>query len=288
MYWWTPVGFLISALVISLVLTTFSYNLSASSTATTFPNGPASVQFVGGSVSGIPILEDCGLLENNGTLWSYKNQTSTHDLLVSVMSSSQIPTVIVANQSSVPLSSSASGVFGFGVNQSNNNLMNTVYERWFSSHPSATNFTFGIALNSPNQNSTDAGVLHWTGLDQSAYTGDIAWVNSTSSTSSSSPSSWFVEMDALAFSSFDSPVTGGPCTTIVDLVYPNISLPQNLARQIREYFSLHSREQLISTIFKTLASPGLSFSLRRIWSIGRCHVQRKPISTSLSADRPSR
>jgi hypothetical protein len=136
----------------------------------------------------------------------------------------------VANQTNLSLSSSTSGIFGVGVNGT---VLDTPFSRWFSQHPSATNFTFGMALNPPLQNSIDAGVLHWTALDPSAYTGDISFVDTILPTSSDSPSAWFVQMDNWTFQSVEGQTSRGPCMTIVDPIYPNISLPQDWANEIR-------------------------------------------------------
>ena len=144
--------------------------------------------------------------------------------------------MLVADQTNATFSSRMSGVFGLGTTSAaGNNTSDTLYGQYFIRNPSATNFTFGMALNSPQQNSTDAGILHWTETNPSAYTGEITWKNTTAYDSTSGPSDWVIEMDEWTLQAEGHQTSGPACITIIDLFYPQIYLPLNLIREICQY-----------------------------------------------------
>lgn len=108
---------------------------------------------------------------------------------------------------------------------------------WLANNPTQTNFSYGLALNSPNDassSSNDAGVLHWLAPDENSYEGDITWKTLIASNSSSTVNAdSFVEMDSWNFQGDNvniSAYTG--LLTVVDPLFNDLVFPQNEARTI--------------------------------------------------------
>ncbi|KAJ7037450.1 aspartic peptidase domain-containing protein [Mycena alexandri] len=193
-----------------------SYNPSASSSVQQLPQAQ-NVSTLNGTASGAVVREYCGLLQSNGSAWVYPNQTVT-----------------VANQSASFFSPGVSGMIGVGLAP----FVDSPAANWLAQNPTQPTFSFGMALNSPSNFSTDGGVLHWLQPDPSFYQGDIAWKPMLAANASipSNRSSWFVEMDAWSVSggssSFNISQSGTELLTLLDPFYSTIVFPQSSARAI--------------------------------------------------------
>jgi hypothetical protein len=158
-------------------------------------------------------------------------------------------------------------------------INDTVYGKWTFQHPSITNFTFGMALSPPGQNMTEAGVLHWSKLDQPSYTGDITWVNTTSSNETDVPSSaWMAQMESWTFNSGTSMYSGGPCITLLDPYYPQIFLPQNVSHEICQSL-LFDLLKTIAISYNSLLVSGIPGAVSQISS--DIEVWQLPCSTTI-------
>ncbi|KAJ7139499.1 aspartic peptidase domain-containing protein [Mycena epipterygia] len=193
-----------------------SYNPSASSSVQQLPQSQ-NVSTLNGTASGTLVRENCGLLQSNGSAWSYPNQT-----------------VAVANQSSAFFAPGVSGMFGMGLAP----FADTPAANWLARNPAQANFSYGMALNPPSNVSGDGGVLHWLQPDPSFYEGDVAWKTMLAANASvpSNMSSWFVEMDAWSVSggpsAFNISQSGTQLLTFLDPFYASIVFPQGAARAI--------------------------------------------------------
>ena len=157
-----------------------------------------------------------------------------------------IDTVVVANSSTVAFSGSTSGIIGLGTNQNGDGesiFRDTVFGGWMSRNPGRTNFSFGLALNPPNGQSDDGGVIHWVVPDTSFIDGqasfkDVQPTNSTPGIGSDNTGQngngvttvvpqgdWAVELDGWAASVGSAQVANSTATTaIIEVYYPNIYL----------------------------------------------------------------
>ncbi|KAJ7451146.1 aspartic peptidase domain-containing protein [Mycena latifolia] len=193
-----------------------SYNPSASSSVQQLPQ-TQNVSTLSGAASGTLVRENCGLLQSNGSAWSYPNQTIT-----------------VASQSASFFSPGVSGFLGMGMAP----FADTPAANWLARNPAQANFSYGMALNAPSNFSGDGGVLHWLQPDQSFYEGEVAWKTMIAPNPSvpSNLSSWFVEMDAWSVSggpsSFNISQSGTQLLTFLDPFYSSIVFPQSAARAI--------------------------------------------------------
>ena len=206
--------------------------MSASPSAQPLHSGLQNASLLNGNLSGQAITENCGIVKKDGSLWSYTNQTSANHHFIPTRRFSGLFTVVVANDTNLPFTSSVSGVFGLGTNGYSGQLSDTVFGRWFPLHPNATNFTYGMALNFPPQ-TADAGTLHWTASDSSAFAGDISWISTVSADSSYQSSGFAIGLNEWDFTADDvttSVKTGG--VAVVDPYFTNIYVPRNFSRQI--------------------------------------------------------
>ncbi|KAJ6573928.1 aspartic peptidase domain-containing protein [Mycena vulgaris] len=201
----------------SFALTTSTgYNPSASSSVQQLSQ-TQNVSTLNGAASGTLVRENCGLIQSNGSAWSYPNQTVT-----------------VASQSASFFSPGVSGMIGMGMAP----FADTPAANWLARNPAQANFSYGMALNAPANFSGDGGVLHWLQPDPSFYEGDVAWKTmvTANSSSPSNMSSWFVEMDAWSVSGGTSPFnisqSGIQLLTFLDPFYASIVFPQSAARAI--------------------------------------------------------
>lgn len=202
-----------------------SYDQAASSSAVAVgDNAAGGFSSTAGSVNGTLIREDCKLHEVDGDAWSYPNQT-----------------IIVANQAQGQVfSPGISGVFGLGTNSRDGNFDATIYAGFFRRNPSKTNFTYGMALKAPTDaSSTDGGQLHWLAPDPSAYTGEVQWkpmvaATTGSTTNSSVPADWTIELDGFGFKSGSVTVSQAQAglLTVLDPWFTGIVFPQSQVKTI--------------------------------------------------------
>ncbi|KAJ6569550.1 aspartic peptidase domain-containing protein [Mycena capillaripes] len=194
-----------------------AYNPSLSSSVQQLQQ-PRNVSSLNGTASGTLVRENCGLLQSNGSAWSYPNQTVT-----------------VADQAASFFSPGVSGTIGMGLTP----FTDSPAANWLARNPAQPVFSYGIALNppSPSNASGDGGVLHWLQPDTSFYQGDIAWKPMLAANASvpSNMSSWFVEMDAWSVAgppSFNISQSGTQLLAFLDPFYGSIVFPQSAARAI--------------------------------------------------------
>ncbi|KAJ4473178.1 aspartic peptidase domain-containing protein [Lentinula aciculospora] len=192
------------------------------------------VSVLDGGVAGPVINQTCNLQLQNGSSWSWIDQS-----------------FIVANQSNSLFSSDISGIMGIGTNSREGSFNDTPMAFWLANNPSQTNFSYGLDLNSPNDNSSslnDAGTLHWLSPDENSYEGDIVWKTLISSNSTNSVNAdSFVEMDGWNFQGHGiniSAYTG--LLTVVDPLFNDLVFPQNQARAIYGTISGSSRQDTLS------------------------------------------
>ncbi|KAK0506673.1 aspartic peptidase domain-containing protein [Armillaria luteobubalina] len=194
------------------------YNQSASATVKPLP-GSRNVSVIDSSAGGNLITEDCSLRLSNGSGWFYPNQT-----------------IVLANQSDSLISPGHSGIIGLGTNSRDDDFDATVFGGFLSSHPSQTNFSFGMALNQAPDDTqsiasdSDGGVFHWFQPDPSFYDGDVAWKNMVPSNSSSLAADFHVMMDSWTFTtSLGNSSQSGDLVTLLDPMYSTMTFPQGAA-----------------------------------------------------------
>ncbi|KAJ7652011.1 aspartic peptidase domain-containing protein [Mycena polygramma] len=193
-----------------------SYNPSSSTSVQQLPQSQ-NVSSLNGAASGTLVRENCGLLQSNGSAWSYPNQT-----------------IAVADQAASFFPPGISGMLGMASGAG------SPAANWLARNPAQSAFVFGMALNppSPSNTSGEGGVLHWLQPDASAFQGDVTWKTMLAANASnpSNMSSWFVEMDAWSVSggpsSFNISQSGTQLLTFVDPAYASIVFPQSSARTI--------------------------------------------------------
>ncbi|KAJ3726615.1 aspartic peptidase domain-containing protein [Lentinula raphanica] len=193
------------------------------------------VTVLDGGVSGPIINQTCKLQLQNGSSWSWVDQS-----------------FVVANQSNSMYSSDISGILGVGTNSREGSFNETPMAFWLADNPGQTNFSYGLALNSPSDASSndDAGTFHWLAPDHDSYEGDIVWkslINSNSTNSINADS--FVEMDAWNYQS-DNGVNISAYTgllTVVDPLFNDLVFPRDQARSIYGTISGYSRQESSST-----------------------------------------
>ena len=167
----------------------------------------------------------------------------------------------------VRLGSQVSGIIGFGTNRvpSKPGEFCGSYEdsfigQFFLQMPQLTNYTFGMALESPiivpqqDSNATTglssasmigstAGILHLIQPDSSYYNADkISWTttNVSAGTNGSTvpPSDWTVVLDGWVASTKSNQVSSkGKIVANLDPLYTGMYVPQNQAAVIRKFFS---------------------------------------------------
>ena len=198
---------------------------------------------LGNAVSGSLITETCSLVQSDGGLWTYPNQTSAYPHRLEIYKPDQLtpfPAVIVANSTTVPFSSQGSGIFGLGATSHSGRLGDTVVGNWLAQHPEASNFTYGMALRSP-QDSGNAGVIHWLAPDQSAYTGPVTWVLSQTPADNASSSELAVRITEWRLSTTGiSNSNSRGAVGVIDPFRPEIRVPQAAARELCPYHSSYT------------------------------------------------
>ncbi|KAK0475143.1 aspartic peptidase domain-containing protein [Armillaria novae-zelandiae] len=194
------------------------YNESASASVKQL-SGSRNVSVINSSAGGNLITEDCSLRLSNGSGWFYPNQT-----------------IVLANQSDSLISPGHTGIIGLGTNSRDGDFDATVFGGFLSSHPSQTNFSFGMALNQAPDDTqsiasdSDGGVFHWFQPDPSYYDGDVAWKNMVPSNSSSLAADFQVGMDSWTFTtSLGNSSQSGDLVTLIDPMYSTMTFPQRSA-----------------------------------------------------------
>lgn len=147
------------------------------------------------------------------------------------------PSVVVANQSSSFFSPTAQGLLGLGTNAGSGSFADTIYGQWRARNPTKSAFTFGMALNPPQDSSSDGGVLHWVNPDSSAYQGVISYrdIQGTGTADPRSDTSdWVVNMDSWSFNSGTASASqsGGDMKVTIDPYLPSIVFPADQAKTI--------------------------------------------------------
>lgn len=123
----------------------------------------------------------------------------------------------------------------------------TVMAFWLKNNPGHQNFSYGLALNPPSSSlssKTNGGTLHWLAPDEDSFEGEISWktlIASNSSSSSTTNTDSFIEMDSWVFSTGQNAVnisdTMGNLLTVVDPLFPDVVFPQYQAQAICVFYS---------------------------------------------------
>ncbi|KAI0782588.1 aspartic peptidase domain-containing protein [Abortiporus biennis] len=178
----------------------------------------------------------------------------------------------LAQLSNNVIGGTVSGMLGFGTNRNITSgsstpspsssyqplFQDSIFGQWLLHHPTALNFTFGVALNPPAFNPTNsssstvspapssAGVMNWLQSDPSAYDqSTLSWVdvdntlaastNSDGSTDATDPQDWTVSLNGWTFISGDSQVTHhAQIVANVDPLYQGIYIPLDMARLLHD------------------------------------------------------
>lgn len=254
-----------------------SYNQTESTTAQTFST--ADVVPVFGQATGASIIkESCQLTQQNGSVWAYPNQTSTfrrRSITIARFLNTACAVVVLNQQTDSPLEQDSnaqignglSGLIGIGTNRGSPgnssgfsaNFDDSIMGQFFIRNPDASNFTFGMMLNtpltSPRGNNTSsstpvtgaggaAGVMHWLQPDPSAYDASkLSWVTASTNASASIPTvnsnstgsgDWLVGLDGIIVNAGGQRIsTSESIVATVDPLYSEMYLPTNEARVIR-------------------------------------------------------
>lgn len=176
----------------------------------------------------------------------------------------QESTNIIQQASNAIIGNEIPGFLGLGTNRgpalNDSNLYtptfrDSIFGQWLSIHPTALNFTFGMALQPPivkprNASSnginaslpafSNAGTLHWLQTDPSFYNSDqVSWVTVDYSLGDSGdngidPQDWLVSLDGWVAICGNSEIkTQAKITANVDPLYQGIYIPLNQARSLR-------------------------------------------------------
>ncbi|KIY45724.1 acid protease [Fistulina hepatica ATCC 64428] len=197
------------------------YN-SSESTTVEYESGLQNVTIPEGSMIDAGLIrEDCFMRTENGSAWKYLNQT-----IVETVSGSSF----LASQSSI------GGALGLGTNSRDDDFSATIYHGWLEDHPTRTNFSFGMALNSwtvDSGSSADGGRLDWVAPDPAAYVGEPTY-KSMIMMNSSVDYDWVVDVDAWECEYDDEYLSqsGGGMTGIFDPYYPYIYFPTGSAQSV--------------------------------------------------------
>ncbi|KAG8987093.1 hypothetical protein FRB90_003601 [Tulasnella sp. 427] len=212
-----------------------TYNPSQSSTFVGDTSG-GTAGTVQTTLSGKPISgtigqENCALRKQDGSWWSYPNQT----------------VIVAGSDSSGPALGPASGVAGFG--QTNTQSADqTLVGQYLAGHTDLSSLTFGLALNplnDPNAGSdSSGGNLHIFQPDTSFYTGNVVTLpvanSNQQSNFGSTPSQigsydWTVQMQGWNFvpgQNQQAITGGGGVYATVEAAYPYIVVSASDAQKI--------------------------------------------------------
>ncbi|CAL1697102.1 unnamed protein product [Somion occarium] len=230
------------------------YDQSRSTTAQAL-NANATTNFLTDTSSGPVIKETCSIQTSNGSNWVYPNQT----------------VVVIQNQQANGFGqllggfTGVSGIVGLGTNLNSQPsssgggfqaaFADSIYGQWLNRNPTASNFSFGMALSPPavrrNNGSTvpsdaagtNAGVLNWMQPDSSMYKGDQitfkpvdnsanggAAGNSGSPPSNAPSSEWSLSLDGWVFADGDNRISNTRSVVAdVEALYTELYFPQDQA-----------------------------------------------------------
>ncbi|TCD60281.1 hypothetical protein EIP91_010433 [Steccherinum ochraceum] len=267
------------------------YDQSASTTVQQFGSA-SNVPFFNGTAAVSMIKENCSLPTSNGSLWVYPNQTSkphvpmeidrvdvstASSYVVAVMN--DVSSNIINQASGANIAGGVSGLVGLGTNRgvppsSSNTTFNpsfgdSIMGQWLGIHPTALNFSFGVALDTPvvtpKPNTvpssaisapSTAGTVHWLQPDDTAYdatTLAFAPVNSTQASLQASlatdPQDWVVTLDGWLFvSNGDSINHRQQIVANVDPLYQGIYIPLDQATLIHAAIPGAVSQPTVSTL----------------------------------------
>ena len=157
--------------------------------------------------------------------------------LILIVEPSTSRTVIVADNSTLPLASDVSGILGLATKAAST-LQDTFLGGLFPSHPEWSNFTYAMAINGKGASDGTGGALHLIETDPSFYTGEVVTKNVLPSVVNipvgASSDEWTVHMDSYSFKANGGLEVGNPGggSTLLEPYIPNIILPQNEARAV--------------------------------------------------------
>jgi hypothetical protein len=135
---------------------------------------------------------------------------------------------------SLPIfSESNSGVLGLGLGSLGVSFNDTLFGSYFQQHPEATQFTYGMKLNSPwSSDKHDGGALHWGSVDPLSYAGELVWSNNTNILRPAEPipiamnSDWLFPVESWVSASRWAAIpdaTGG--IAVIEPLFPHIYVP---------------------------------------------------------------
>ncbi|KAH8092477.1 aspartic peptidase domain-containing protein [Cristinia sonorae] len=250
------------------------YNQGASSTAQQF-SAVGNVPFFNGTAGASIIKENCSLPTVAGAPWVYPNQT------VAVMR--DVSSNVLNQVSGANVAGSVSGLVGLGTNRKvtsggsstpdlstyTPNFEDSIMGQWLSIHPTALNFTFGIALNkpllTPKKNTgtpptlptipSTAGIVHWLQPDDTAYDSKtLSWasVNTSPDTQNpfaTDPQDWIVNLDGWTVAVGPNTLRhNAPFVANVDPLYQGIYIPLDQATIIHAAIPGSVAQPLVSSL----------------------------------------
>lgn len=120
-----------------------------------------------------------------------------------------------------------------------NGFNSTVYANWLARNPTHSNFTYGMALKRPSDNSTDGGVMHWVKPDMSFVEGDVAF-KGMQPLNDTTGYDFHISMDAWNFTSNSTSLTRtGNFPTLLDPYISSTIFPKADANLICPFY-VHS------------------------------------------------
>ncbi|KAF9077417.1 hypothetical protein BDP27DRAFT_609244 [Rhodocollybia butyracea] len=182
------------------------------------------VSVPGGSIVGSAIAQANNLQLQNGSSWPWID-----------------PSFIIANQSNSIFGAGTSGVIGIGTNARQGTFNETPMAFWLKNNPSHQNFSYGLALNPPNDpTSSNAGTLHWLAPDENSYE-----VNTDS----------FVEMDGWSFqgsNGVNMSDDNAGLSAVIDPIFVDLVFPQDEAQSIYGAIPGSQRQTTLSSSGSTI------------------------------------
>ncbi|KAF9077357.1 aspartic peptidase domain-containing protein [Rhodocollybia butyracea] len=219
------------------------------------------VSVLGGSVVGPTINQTCNLQLQNGSSWSWPD-----------------PSLILANQPNSIFGAGTSGVLGIGTNARQGMFNETPMAFWLKSNPSHQNFSYGLALNPPNDpTSSSAGTLHWLAPDENSYEGDISWkaLIASNGTGSINTDSYFA-MDSWSFQGGDavnSNITrNASLLAAMDPISADLVFPHDEARMIYTTIPGSQRQTTVSSLGSTIYSLPCNTTMQLTLTFGTVSV----------------
>lgn len=309
-----------------------SYDQSKSTTAQDFSTAN-SVSLLGQPASAAVIKEDCQLRTAGGSGWDYPNQTSEwldflrryHTALTdnfAVVVVNQPAQGQLAQASNAQVGNALAGLIGLATNKNPSSSTNSseyqpqfgdsIGGQWLNNHPTAVNFTFGMALGTPllrargntstsktlDTSAGDPGTLHWLQPDDSAYDpAQVQWKEAgtlAGATSSNTTGDWYVSLDGWVLVSGDNHISNSKSVVAtVDPMFTDMYLPQDQAKLIRTPIAHHRCIGAANSVLQMMPFPApRSGRTSRPWAgshrPGRFPAMRRSATASSSVAKPSR